>query len=559
MSGATKSRIQRTLLICAAVLATPFAAAVGKTIYVDDDADGANDGSSWTDAYTNLQDALSDATSAEKPVEVLIAQGLYEPDQGKNQIPGDREASFQLVNGVTLLSGFAGFCEADPDARDIEAYPTILSGDLNRDDIGAGDPYELLAEPSRSENSYHVVTSNGTDGIAVMDGFTIISGNANGPKSDDPTDDKYRQMRGGGMHNVSGSPLITNCTFSGNSASYGGGISNRIGHPSLINCTFIWNSAARYGGGMDNYESEPKLTNCTFTENSSSWGGGMSNRTKSNPKLTDCTFSKNKISWYGGGIININSSPTLTVCLFKGNEARLGGGMRNSDSNLVLTNCLFADNIAYGTYNLNSCGTLDGRGGGLYNSNSTLTLTNCTLSGNCAGDCTGGICSFKSIVTLINCILWGNSQPHISGDVTISYSNIQGGWGGEGNLDADPLFVRLGYLDSNGTPDHAYDDYWIEGDYHLKSQNGRWDPISENWVIDMATSPCIDAGEPTSPLGFEPFPNGGIINMGAFGGTVEASMSSLSLGSITDPDLHTVEWRYVKDKGTDSGSDCGSF
>ena len=84
MTGTTKSRIQRTILIWAAVLAMSFAAAVGKTIYVDDDAGGANDGSSWTDAYTYLQDALGDATSAEKPVEVLVAQGLFNqacPDQ----------------------------------------------------------------------------------------------------------------------------------------------------------------------------------------------------------------------------------------------------------------------------------------------------------------------------------------------------------------------------------------------------------------------------------------------------------------------------------------------
>ncbi len=508
MTGAMKSRIQRTIPIWAAVLATSFAAAVGKTIYVDDDTGGANDGSSWTDAYTYLQDALGDTTSAEKPVEVLVAQGLYEPDQDKNQIPGDREASFQLVNGVTLLCGFAGSSEPDPDTRDIEAYPTILSWDLNRDDIEIGDTYELLAEPSRAENSYHVVTSSGTDGTSVLDGFTIISGNANGPKSDDPTDEKYRLMRGGRIYNVSGSPLVINCTFS---------------------------------------------------ENSSSWGSGMSNRTRSNSTLTNCTFSENKISWYGDGMINIDSSPTLTGCVLKENEARLGGGMRNSDSNPILINCLFADNVAYCSYGPYSWDTLDGRGGGIYSSNSIPALTNCTLSGNCAGDCAGGIYSVESIVMLTNCILWGNSLPQISGDATVSYSNIQGSWPGEDNLDADPLFVRSGYLESNGTQANVYDDFWIEGDYHLKSRNGRWDPISENWVIDMATSPCIDAGEPTSSIGFEPFPNGGIINMGAYGGTVEASMSSLTVGNISDPGLHTLEWRYVKDKGTHSGSDCGNF
>jgi len=63
------------------------------------------------------------------------------------------------------------------------------------------------------------------------------------------------------------------------------------------------------------------------------------------------------------------------------------------------------------------------------------------------------------------------------------------------------------------------------GDYHLKSQAGRWDPVSLSWVTDDVTSPCIDAGDPDSPVGDEPMPNGGIINMGAYGGTVETSKS----------------------------------
>ncbi|GAG52121.1 unnamed protein product, partial [marine sediment metagenome] len=78
----------------------------------------------------------------------------------------------------------------------------------------------------------------------------------------------------------------------------------------------------------------------------------------------------------------------------------------------------------------------------------------------------------------------------------------------EGNIDADPLFADA-----------------ANGDYHLKSQAGRWELGSQSWVIDDVTSPCIDAGDPGTPVGLEPLPNGGIINMGAFGGTAEASKS----------------------------------
>jgi hypothetical protein len=98
------------------------------------------------------------------------------------------------------------------------------------------------------------------------------------------------------------------------------------------------------------------------------------------------------------------------------------------------------------------------------------------------------------------------------------------GWKAE-NIQADPYFAEPGYWDPNGTPEDINDDFWVDGDYHLKSQAGRWDPNSQSWVKDDVTSPCIDAGEPMSPIGHEPFPNGGIINMGAYGGTAEASKS----------------------------------
>ena len=96
---------------------------------------------------------------------------------------------------------------------------------------------------------------------------------------------------------------------------------------------------------------------------------------------------------------------------------------------------------------------------------------------------------------------------------------------GPGNIDADPCFAIPPSSDPNGTPDDPNDDFFVEGDYHLKSQAGRWDPASESWTKDEVTSPCIDAGDPMSPIGHEQFPNGGRINMGAYGGTAEASKS----------------------------------
>ena len=138
------------------------------------------------------------------------------------------------------------------------------------------------------------------------------------------------------------------------------------------------------------------------------------------------------------------------------------------------------------------------------------TLINCTISGNGGGalyaEATSG-------ATLTDCILWGNGGGETIREegapvVTASYCDIEGGWSGEGNIDADPCFA-----DPNN------------GDYHVKSQGGRWDANEGGWTTDEVTSPCIDAGDPMSPIGPEPFPNGGIVNMGAYGGTAEASKS----------------------------------
>jgi hypothetical protein len=130
-----------------------------------------------------VRSALADANSAQKPVEIRVAQGTYKPNGGLVAIPEFdwRTATFQLINGVTLKGGFAGFgqadfVEVDPNTRDIEAYETILSGDLNGDDVEVVNPEDLEQEPTRAENSYHVVTGSSTDETAVLDGLVITGG-----------------------------------------------------------------------------------------------------------------------------------------------------------------------------------------------------------------------------------------------------------------------------------------------------------------------------------------------------------------------------------------------
>ncbi len=445
-------------------------------IYVDDDADPGGDGTSWATAYKYLQDALVVANDAPKPVELRVAKGTYKPDRNSSHPDGngDQRAMFQLTNGVTIRGGYAGIDQADPDIRNVNVYETTLSGDLNDND---GPQFSGM-----TENTYHVVNSpTGADLSAVIDGFIITGGNANKANPDD---------RGAGMYISFSSPTVSNCIFRENSAtgsenSGGGGIYCESSNPKMKNCRFVSNRAV-LGGGIHNLQgSSPQVINCTFTENRSDYGGGIYNRENSNPTLENCTFTGNLAHKFGGGMRNVY------------------------DSNPRITNCIFSDNVAESL-----------SGGGIANrDNSSPTVLNCTFIWNRANNGGGMYNDSDSSPTLSNCILWGNrdssgisepAQIH-GGTVTVNYSCIQaltGALGGIGNIDTDPLFVNPG-----------------NDDYHLKSQAGRWDPNTQTWVIDDITSPCIDAGDPGTPVGLEPPPNGGIINMGAFGGTPQASIS----------------------------------
>jgi len=321
---------------------------------------------------------------------------------------------------------------------------------------------------------------------------------------------------GGGMYNSEDSKTtLTNCSFSGNSASKGAGMHNDwLSNLTLTNCIFSGNSASDSGGGMYNDRwSMVTLTNCIFSENLADDGGGMLNF-ESSPSMTKCTFSENSAD-SGGGMFNENSNPTVTNCTFSGNSAEYGGAMYNRESSPILTNCTFTGNSAVGTgwyysygygggmYNEYSSPTLTNcifsgnsatyDGGGMYNRDiSRPILTNCTISGN-RGHWAGGVLSIdESRVLLKNCILWANTDYEgfnyqIIGPAVATYTVVQGGYTGTGNIDADPCFVAPGHFEPNcvsgpGYPHCTYD--WIGGDYHL-----------------LPDSPCINAGDPNYVAG----------------------------------------------------------
>jgi len=202
---------------------------------------------------------------------------------------------------------------------------------------------------------------------------------------------------------------------------------------------------------------------------------------------------------WGGGVLCVGTSPTIVNCLIVGNRSLdpdAGGGIACQDSNATFANCTIAGNY----------GALQGAGLSFKNSQAVLT----------------------------NSIVWDNGPVEVvtsgAAQPAIGYSDVAGGWPGVGNRDADPLFVQSGYWAdpkdlTKAMPAFDLTAVWVPGDYHLLSQAGRWDPAAGTWVKDAQTSPCIDAGDPNSPVGSEPLPNGNCINLGVYGGTSQASLS----------------------------------
>ncbi len=386
------------------------AAPARSLLYVDADASaGANDGSSWADAFTSLQAALDAASETGGQVEIRVAEGVYQPTEGP-----DRSASFYLIEEVAINGGFAGSGQPDPDHRDVAAFSTVLSGDIGT----PGDPYD---------NTFHVVTAVNVFQTAVLDGCTITAGRADGAAVDSV---------GAGAYCLNAAPMFSFCTFIASFAQdQGGGMYVNGDGPTISYCTFRGNTAAT-GGGLFSLHASPVMTGCTFSSNTADQGGAVANL-HGGPRLSDCLLTANSATFRGGGMYNFwyGGGATLTNCVLCGNSAASGGALYNDGLFVepILTGCLFSGNLA----------AVDG--GALYNDTSVSSLLNCTFASNRAtGGHGGGIYnpSQENIPTLLNGILWGNwdadgpvesAQLH-GGTPTIDYSCVQGHSGALGGL-----------------------------------------------------------------------------------------------------------------------------
>lgn len=311
-------------------------------------------------------------------------------------------------------------------------------------------------------------------------------------------------VRGGeyGIHCSYGSPTISYCLITNNGEGIRG--SMHWPGPHIYHCLIQGN---RYGG---HYVYWGLFENCTITQNEAL---GLSGE---NAIVRDCVITNNAL----GGLSN--NDQIVENCYISANG---GFGIRGGSGDIV--NCVISgnagDGIAYYRGDVENCTIVGNRGNGLYVTYDTRLKNNIIVNNGNYGILVDGV----NITPEYNNI-WGNSLG--------SYHNVQPS---ATDIHVNPLFAKDGFWDPNGTQDEM-DDYWVDGDYHPKSEQGRWEPNSLSWEIDNVTSECIDAGDPLDDVGTEPNPNGNRINIGAYGGTAEASKSISGIIEpvcITPPDM----------------------
>jgi predicted outer membrane repeat protein len=428
------------------------------TIYVDANAHGANNGSNWKNAFARLQDAL---TMAEPGWEIRVADGTYTPDQGIGITARDREASFKLSGGITIRGGYSGDGAPDPNARNIQTYATVLSGDLKANDLPVADPCNLWKEASRTDNSRHILTVTSKDQTATLDGVQVAGGYAFGPSAATTV---ASDLQGAGLIVSGGSLNLRNCTFSDNWASGdGGAIYVADGRLDLVDCTFRANGAGtrvsqpRGTGGAirSDGNSQMTLSGCKFLSNFAGAQGGAFDNNKGSAALTRCLFLRNvAVSSGGGALWNSEGRLNAVSCTFNGNRSDSSGGaiVNGWSGSLSAANCSLHAN-----YSKVQAGAIDNCFGG------KAALWNCTLAANRQDGGLGAIVCGPALglagseLTIANCILWdGGSEIANQGKslVTVGRSNVQGGWPGVGNLNADPLFAQAAGVDGiAGTED----------------------------------------------------------------------------------------------------------
>lgn len=523
MSGFPKFRI---LTLASMLLGCTVQSALGVRWYVKADAAGANTGQDWASAFTELQSALAVAAAGD---EMWIASGTYRPDYDTvaHQHTGNRSARFVIAKGLSLIGGFHGDEPPayDPATRNIEANPTVLSGDLAGNDVAnlAG-ALQCFSGPTvacdagciaydsdfdgdvdstdlaMNDNANRMVFVNNPGQPVILDGLVIRGG---------CFESTALGSQGIGLSNYSGNVTLRHCRIEANVAntnpSQGGAIFNGGGLLVADHCTISSNiangtsGAYGVGGGLYATAGVIALNDCRLERNCvNTSGGAISIMRFVSMQATDCVFDGNRSTQWSGAVDENSIDARYTRCMFVGNQANWGGGIFHTENTAVI-DCEFRGNKAttggavqsYGCtpkyYNCLFTGNLaSDRGGAWMNRDAgTPLIVNCTFSGNHALDRTGGIHSNTDggVVTLVGCILWGNTDvsngggrgAQFSGIKDVTYSCFEGGVAGDFPtvIDRDPLFEKMPSPGDDSQWATADDDY---GDLHLQDR-----------------SPCIDA------------------------------------------------------------------
>jgi len=496
------------------------------TRFVKPVAEGSGDGSSWTNASGDLQEIINISAPGDS---IFVTGGTYKPNRRADNLtvitPSDRNNSFVLKADVKIYGGFAGTENSLADRVLWSSY-SILSGDFNGNTTYSWSGASL-SFTGNTEDAYHVVVSIGTVGDAILDGFAVIYGNADGIGTITVNGETFSQGQGAGMRIIGSSPTIRNCLFQANNATnHGAGMRIDNSSPLIEACNFLHNNVITgYGAGLLSITSAPVIKKCNFQQNivngTNGFGAGIFSNASTGTIISECSFYDNR-GYIGGGIYDYSSSSPLLIskCNFYYNNTNFGAGIGTESSSPAISNCIFWNNEAQTS------------GGASYFGSSSLpNLTNNTFYGNYSQNGEAIYSDANSSFTVSNSI-FKNSGYSIYESNTASSSIIanniiddisNGGTFNVTNFDADPVFVNIN---------------------QPLGPDGIWGTADDGFAL-KACSPAINAGDITFLSGItEDIAGNSRINLG-----------NVDIGAYEfSGTLSTSGLRFVKEGGIGDGT-----